>query len=329
MRILLLLPLLASCVTKGRFEVSQIQLDATRAALSTRDAEARRAAEAARGREDALEGRIGELETSLQVQQVHQDELTAEVERLTSALAEHTLRGQTECPPLPEPPPPPEGEPPPDPVEEAPDVTERRLHVAASLETVRDALDARARARLIAAERNTLHTQVEDAFQSLTDDELAFIDPREEGTVVRFLVAKLYNENQTTLSPLGIELVDRMAVALRQLPAHRLVVVGHTDDRAVHSLVHPSNWELAFAYAAGVVRSLKDAAIPMEMSAESRAGEDPLVPPIDAEARRLNRRVELLLIPKTIELPEPEPSAPAPDEPSPDRGPSEDPELQD
>ncbi|MCA9573306.1 MAG: hypothetical protein KC656_35965, partial [Myxococcales bacterium] len=243
--------------------------------------------------------------------QSHQSELEAAIAQLSGELAEHALLDQAECPELPA------G------TEPTPACAARAAHIDATLAEVTDALAARSRQKLRASERAHEHQRVLEAFESLVDDELAFVDVHPEGSVVRILVAKLYNENTTTLSPLGISIVERVASALDGLRDHHLDVIGHTDDVSVSSVTLPSNWELGFAYAVGVVRMLEDLGVTLDTHASSRAGNDPLLPPVDAEARRMNRRVELVLTPLEIELPVtetphgPHPLTP-PDDPAPE-----------
>jgi len=337
--LLIAICLLAGCVAKGRYELTTVQLEATRAALDAREADSREKLDAAREAEAVLLTKNTELQAVLETQTGHLAEIEAELDRSAITIAEHVVRDRVECPPLPEPPPPPEDEPesplpepaPPD-EPEPPEIQERRAHVEASLEDIADALDLRAHARLDTAERDARHSHVVEAFQDLIRDGLAVVTREEDHSVVRFLVVKLYNENRTTLSPLGLETISRIATALKKLPDHTLRIEGHTDDRITNSTAYPSNWELGFAYAVGVLRTLRDEGVTLEMAAASHAGEHPLVDPVDAEARRVNRRIELRLTPREIELdlepPSPEDTVPdEPTDPSPDFRPPDGTEL--
>ncbi len=294
MRLLPLL-LLCACVSKGTYEVAQVQLRATREALNARDAAARRAEEEAREREDALKTRLAELESRVALQRTHQTELEQEIHALSHRLAEHALHDRVACPPCTS-----------DATSEEEPTTEqlaRRAHVDATLEEVAEALAHRARERLEASEREVRHQHVQTSFADLVDRDLVSIERHPRGTMVRILVAKLYNENSTTLSPLGTTLVRELARSCEDLRDHRLEIVGHTDDLPFSSITLPSSWELGFAYAAGLVRTLEEFGCPLHMTAGSAAATEPLVEPVDAEARRLNRRVELLFVPRLVELP--------------------------
>ncbi|MEZ4322364.1 MAG: hypothetical protein R3F61_33130 [Myxococcota bacterium] len=306
---------LGGCVAKGRYELSQVQLEATRAALDAREVDARESLDEARVREESLRAEIAELQAQTESQRGHLEELEAELGRASVALAEHVVLDRTQCPPLPEAVPCVDPDVPPDPTApapepESPEVVQRREHVKASLEDVSEALLLRSRMQWEMRERDARHTRVVEAFQPLIQDGLAAVDRRGDDTIVRILVAKLYTENKTTLSPLGLSIVGRLKPILESLPDHDLVVVGHTDDVANYSATLPSNWELGFAYAVGVLRTLQDDGVSMKMSAGSRAGMSPVVDPVDAEARRLNRRVELILKPRVFDPPPAEDEAP-------------------
>lgn len=289
---LLMLALLVGCVPKGRYEVAQIQLGATRTALSAREAASRAALEEAQVREALLQTRLAEVEALVAVQHEHAVELEEEVDRLAAVNAEHALADEAACVVAPD-------------AELAPDdpVGIRRAHIEASLDDVVSALAARARVRMAEVQRQHTHEAVVAAFADLVAEERLQVAQTADGTVVRILVAKLFNENRTSISPLGLAILRKVSGALQTVQNHDVTIVGHTDDVPYNSAQLPSNWELGFAYAAGVLRTLEDTGTTLPLVAESRAGVDPLVPPVDAESRRLNRRVELYLVPRPLALP--------------------------
>ncbi len=332
----------AGCVAKGRYELAVVQLEATRAALSQRDADARKRFDDAQDRVDDLEAKLAETQAAARSQESHLHEVESELDRASVALAEQIVKGAVECPPLPEPiecpevdpdaseepedpedPEDPEESETPEPEPDSEEVTQRRALVKASLQDVANALRTKHRLELGRSEADSRHARVVEAFQPLIRDELVVVEriegpaerPADVTSVVRILVAKLYNENQTTLSPLGLSIVERLTPILAELPDYELHVVGHTDDIAKSSTRLPSNWERGFAYASGLVRPLRAAGVDLPMTAASRAGTDPITEPVDAESRRLNRRVELQLTARIIELPAEgeEEDAPLPD----------------
>ncbi len=74
-------------------------------------------------------------------------------------------------------------------------------------------------------------------------------------------------------------------------------IEGHTDNRPIHTLRYPSNWELSSDRAMAVLRSLERLGIsPVRMSATSFGEFRPLGPNDTPENRARNRRVELRVL---------------------------------
>ncbi len=75
------------------------------------------------------------------------------------------------------------------------------------------------------------------------------------------------------------------------------IVAGHTDDRAVHSPLYPSNWELSCARASILVEKMIEfgGVNPGHMSAAGYGPEKPVADNATPEGRARNRRVDILL----------------------------------
>lgn len=301
MRPVLILALLVGCVPKGKFELVQIQLEATQTSMNIREAASRKELATVQAANAKLLEEIDQRNTQSLALQKRIALLERQVDEEAARQANLLFEGLEVCPPLPEPPPCPDcaGEPverPPAP-EEPPEVTERRKLVDASLQEVTEALQVAVRQNARAAERANQHALVLAAFAPLVAEGYAEVLQTDEGSMVRLLAAKLFNENRTTLSPLGDELVQRLATGLNTLPALKLSIVGHTDDTPVSSVEYPSNWELGFAYAVGMLRGLEYEGLTLQTSVVSRAASNPVLDEPTPAARRLNRRVELVLTP--------------------------------
>lgn len=120
----------------------------------------------------------------------------------------------------------------------------------------------------------------------------------------------LFPSGTATLNRQGRDVLARVA---KQLVAtnHAIEVRGHTDNLGIRGKLaerYPSNWELAGARAASVVRLFQENGIAGErLSAVSKGEFDPLASNDTAEDRWRNRRIEIRLVPRA---PEPEtPSA--------------------
>lgn len=288
------LAFLSACVPKGRHELTEVQLDATRTALSARAAQC-----AADGQ--ACEATVAALEAEISARQAQLDELArrealrdAEIVRLEALrvglaaelealAAELAKKGKA---------------PPPQPAET---VGGRAVaDIAAAVgEHLRETIE---RERHAAARAET-----EAAFAALVAEGRAELATRGEAVVVRFPTALLFQEGFTTLSPRGEQVAQAAAEALSRLPGRTVTVEGHTDDAPVHTAEWPSNWERGFSRAVAVLRALEAAGAGTRLSAASFAATRPLGP--DA---RQNDRVELVvaLDPElpTAFAPTPEPS---------------------
>lgn len=115
--------------------------------------------------------------------------------------------------------------------------------------------------------------------------------------------AELSREGQTVLGKVADRLVE---------VKHQIEVAGHTDNVRISGALaqrYPSNWELAGARAAVVVRLLAKQGVPPErLVAASFADTKPVESNDTPEGRAHNRRIDIRLVP--IEKAAPAPPAP-------------------
>lgn len=113
-----------------------------------------------------------------------------------------------------------------------------------------------------------------------------------------------FDSGRAMLKPGGKEVLQTVAGALKGYENKIIRVVGHTDNVPVaKSLqgIFPSNWELSVARATNVVRFLQVSGIPPErMVPSGRAEFDPVAPNDTPEGRQKNRRIEIMLIDKSL-----------------------------
>ena len=77
---------------------------------------------------------------------------------------------------------------------------------------------------------------------------------------------------------------------------NRVRIEGHTCDLPIHTARYPSNWELSAQRAINVLTYLVRKGIdPSRLSAVGYADTRPIVPNIDEEHRRKNRRVDIVI----------------------------------
>lgn len=321
-RLLVYVVALSGCVPKGRAELVQVQLEATRTAMSARSAqctvdglacdEAKASLEAEIA---ARQAQLDELVARATVRDAELDELQGERLALLDRIAalEAEIAGLRDAwtkvtkKPVP---------PRPDAV-----VTElgRPEVVAQIQEQYHRQLDhARAEEARIAVER---------VFGPLAEQGRVEVVQRGEAAVVRIATAMLFQEGFTTLSPRGQQIVAEAGTALAGLGGRRVTVEGHTDDTPVHTSEFASNWERGFSRAVTVLRGLEaTGGTELRLSAASYADTVPIVPNTDAAGRARNDRVEIVIevdptlatrFPPTAPEPAEVPGDPSPTEPTP------------
>jgi chemotaxis protein MotB len=110
----------------------------------------------------------------------------------------------------------------------------------------------------------------------------------------------LFPSGSAQLDEQGRNVIARVATRIHDQSAV-ISVEGHSDDVGISQSLksrYPTNWELAGARAASVVRLLSEEGVPPErMRAVSRGPFDPVAPNDSPEGRGKNRRIEILLRP--------------------------------
>jgi chemotaxis protein MotB len=94
------------------------------------------------------------------------------------------------------------------------------------------------------------------------------------------------------------EILNKVSNLLKQYPDRQISVEGHTDDLSVSTKKVPSNWELSALRATAVVKYLvtERGVDPSRLSASGYGEYKPLVPNISEANRRMNRRVDIIVM---------------------------------
>lgn len=113
-----------------------------------------------------------------------------------------------------------------------------------------------------------------------------------------------FDSGRAKLKPGGKEVLKKVGEALKGYENKIIRVVGHTDNVPIAKALQstfPTNWELSVARATTVVRFLQDAGIPPDrMVASGRSEYDPVATNDTEEGRQHNRRIEIMLIEKSL-----------------------------
>jgi chemotaxis protein MotB len=110
----------------------------------------------------------------------------------------------------------------------------------------------------------------------------------------------LFASGTTQLSDDGRDLIVELVQEINQQP-YQIAVLGFTDNVSVGPKLaerYPSNWELAGARAASVVRVMEEAGVPAsQLVAVSRGETEPVASNDTEEGRAQNRRIDVRLRP--------------------------------
>jgi len=267
----ILLPL-AGCVKKSTHQVALDQLEAARAS----EAETVARMQTELDRRDERERRLREQLADLQ----------AEMERLIEDLGaarRQNLRTEAE-------------------------LDEARME-AQRLETLLSARGAQAqelqiRLNQLSAieqeirERNQIYEEVLNRFRSLIDAGRLSVSISRGRMVINLPQDILFASGSADLGADGRRTLGEVAEVLAEFTDRSFQVEGHTDDRPISTSQFPSNWELSAARALSVVKVLVAQGVPAENLSGAGYGEyHPVAVNETVEGRRLNRRIEIVMLP--------------------------------
>jgi chemotaxis protein MotB len=126
------------------------------------------------------------------------------------------------------------------------------------------------------------------------------IKEMKDGVNVNLSEDILFSSGSASLNESGEKVIIKVSEKLKDIP-HQVIVAGFTDNvpiRGSLTKVFPTNWELAGARAASVVRLLEKQGIDnKKLTAVSYGENQPVETNNTAEGRSQNRRIELRLRP--------------------------------
>ncbi len=119
------------------------------------------------------------------------------------------------------------------------------------------------------------------------------------GLVVSLLTDKvLFDLGDIHIKKEMIPVLDAIGDVLLHNPQNKIAVEGHTDDLSIHTNKYPGNWELSALRATEVVKFFvtQRGLDPSRFSAAGYAEYQPLVPNVSEANRRMNRRVDIVIL---------------------------------
>lgn len=144
--------------------------------------------------------------------------------------------------------------------------------------------------------------QLEKNLRPEIDDSSLKVEMKEKGLVITVLAEVLFDSGKATLKPNGKTVLEQVGTMLNdKLGQYKVGIEGHTDNEPIAKSGWKSNWELSAHRALTVLHALIDnSGVAPERLNILGYGEYTPVAANDTKAnRQLNRRVEIVVYPKT------------------------------
>jgi len=159
-------------------------------------------------------------------------------------------------------------------------------------------------AKAEAARQQSTFENLRTQFSSEMQSNQVKIEMLKNGINVNLSQEVLFRSGASRLNQSGEAIIRKIVPDLKQ-GNYQIVVSGFTDNVAISDALldrYPSNWELAGARAASVVRLLEEEGVPPERMLATSYGEyKPVASNDSADGRAQNRRIEISLRPVEIE----------------------------
>jgi chemotaxis protein MotB len=151
---------------------------------------------------------------------------------------------------------------------------------------------------------NDLKASVSKALLSFKDKDLT-VNIKNGKVYVSLAEQLLFKSGSTEVDPAGAEALKKLAAVLKEQKDVSVMVEGHTDDvpMAKGTPGIKDNWDLSVLRATSITRILTThGADPKNILPAGRGENSPIAEGKTADARKKNRRTEIILTPKLDEL---------------------------
>ena len=155
--------------------------------------------------------------------------------------------------------------------------------------------------------------ELEQKLSSQVSTHTISIQMGRDGLVISLREAGFFSSGSATPKPESLPVLRQIAASLGHT-LYDLRIEGHTDNIPIHTTEFDSNWELSSARATRIARIFIDlnAISPERISAAGYAEFHPVAGNDTADGRAENRRVDLVVLPRTrINFSAPESAQPA------------------
>jgi len=136
--------------------------------------------------------------------------------------------------------------------------------------------------------------------QEITDKQVS-LAMAEKGLVITFVAEVLFDSGKAKLRKESFPILDKVIRILKEeVPSNNIGIEGHTDNEPIKYSSWKSNWELSAQRALSVLYYLESEGITStRLSAVGHGEHKPIVSNDTIEGKQLNRRVEIVILPKS------------------------------
>ncbi len=142
--------------------------------------------------------------------------------------------------------------------------------------------------------------------QEIRDDQVK-LQRMDKGLVITFVADILFDSGKAELRSAALPTLDKVARVLKEnVPDLNVGIEGHTDNEPIRHSGWKSNWELSAQRALSVLHYLdEDKGISSTRLCALAYGEyQPVASNEDKHGRQLNRRVEIVILPRVSKVKE-------------------------
>ena len=142
--------------------------------------------------------------------------------------------------------------------------------------------------------------------QEITDEQVS-LAMAEKGLVISFVADVLFDSGKAKIKPQVYSTLDKVTrILVENVPENNIGIEGHTDNEPIKYSGWKSNWELSTARALSILHYLIDekGISPLRVSAIGYGEYRPVASNAAKEGRQLNRRVEIVILPKVAKVKE-------------------------
>jgi len=149
--------------------------------------------------------------------------------------------------------------------------------------------------------KNTKRILANRLSQEIEDKQIR-LSIAEKGLVITFVAEVLFDSGKAKLRKMNFSALDEVVKILKEeVPGNDIGIEGHTDNEPIKYSSWKSNWELSAQRALSVLYYLEGKGIsPLRLSAIGCGEYRPIASNDIEEGKQLNRRVEIVILPKSV-----------------------------